>query len=544
MGHSKNDIPFEGGFARISIKKISDKQNATFMLINPATRKPYINQEIIRDLQIRKSQYPMLTPQIDLQIKWLQNRVEKKSKPECKFHIMRSGESKDKAKKRLEEECYLRLRDLARLLFRPIWDARFHNGQVTIGQYAEYMKVYLFASASPDTRRHMLSCLSHIIIPAIGKELLCNISADKTKTFLRKINRKLNASGAKESQRGYVKRTYQAFFEQITQDGYQYASSLAALSKLIDTSKKQNRAITKAFKPSHLDDEQRYRLFSILSKPENLFLLFLIALYYSGLDFCEMAAMRFGDIEELHTVNGYCDCILVDKMVRKLDKRYSTLSATNDSFPIRRFRKVVLYPWAADILHRHVQNLQSQGFTMAQIELMRLSDTKPGCPIFGPTEIENAILPLLPQAGIDSAILPRTDTQGTVTQQKIMLDCHILWEDAQYVAKNYCGASDVMLHAMFGQAWTETDEHAYLDLLSDEYAVARWVYLRRFSPFNYTNSKAPICMQNDDASISFSSPETSIGRYVIHVQNTTNAPQLLKFSADYGIMVNWKEAIS
>ena len=54
MGHSKNDIPFEGGFARIPIKKISDKQNATFMLINPATRKPYINQEIIRDLQIRK----------------------------------------------------------------------------------------------------------------------------------------------------------------------------------------------------------------------------------------------------------------------------------------------------------------------------------------------------------------------------------------------------------------------------------------------------------------------------------------------------------
>ena len=542
MGHSKNDIPFEGGFARIPIKKISDKQNATFMLINPATRKPYINQEIIRDLQIRKRQYPMLTPQIDLQIKWLQNRVEKKTKPECEFHIMRNGESKDKAQRRLEEECYPRLRDLARLLFRPIWDARLHDGQVTIGQYAEYMKDYLFASASPDARRHMLSCLSHIIIPAIGKELLCNISADKTKTFLRKINRKLNASSAKESQRGYVKRTYQSLFEQITQDGYQYASSLAALSELIDTAKKQNRAITKAFKPSHLDDEQRYRLFLILSKSENLFLLFLISLYYCGLDFCEMAAVRFGDIIELHTAKGYCDCILVDKMVRKLGKRYSTLSATNDYFPIRRFRKIVLYPWAADILHRYVQELQNQGFTMAQIELMRLSDAKPGCPIFGPTEIENAILPLLPQAGIDSTILPRTDTQGTVTQQKIMLDCHILWEDAQYVAKKYCGASDVMLHAMFGQSWTETDERSYLDLLSDNYAIARWVYLHRFSPFNYTTSKAPACTQNDNATISFSSPETSIGRYVIHVQNTTNATQLLKFSADYGIMVNWKEA--
>lgn len=544
MGRSKNDFSFEGGNARVVIKPDNDKQNATFMLINPTTRKPYRNRDIINDLQNRKKQYPVLAPQIDLQIKWLQNHIEKKSKPDCEFHIMRNGESKDKAQRRLEEECYPRLRDLARLLFRPIWDARLHNGQVTIGQYAEYMKDYLFASASPDARRHMLSCLSHIIIPAVGNELLCNISADKKKTFLRKINRKLNTCGSKDSQRGYVKRTYQALFEQITQDGYQYASSLAALSELIDTSKKQNRAITKAFKPSHLDDEQRYRFFSILSKPVNLFLLFLISLYYSGLDFCEMAAMRFGDIMELHTAKGYCDCILVDKMVRKLDKRYSTLSATNDSFPIRRFRKVVLYPWAADILHRHVQNLQSQGFTMAQIELMRLSDTKPGCPIFGPTEIENAILPLLPQAGIDSAILPRTSKQGTVTQQRITLDCRTVWEDAQYVAKNYCGASDVMLHAMFGQAWTETDEHAYLDLLSDEYAVARWVYLRRFSPFNYTNSKAPICMQNDDASISFSSPETSIGRYVIHVQNTTNAPQLLKFSADYGIMVNWKEAIS
>ena len=246
---------------------------------------------------------------------------------------MRNGEDNCSAKKRLEEECYPRLRDLARLLFRSQWDSRFHNGQITIGQYAEYMKEYLFASASPYARRHMLSCLNHIIIPAVGNELLCNISADKMKIYLNKINRKLNARGSKDSQRGYAKRTYQALFEQITQDGYQCASSLAALPKLIDTSKKQNREITKAFKPSHLDDEQRFRFFLILSKQVSLFLLLLISLYYSGLDFCEMAAMRFGDIMELHTAKGYCDCILVDKMVRKLDKRYSTLSANNDSFP-------------------------------------------------------------------------------------------------------------------------------------------------------------------------------------------------------------------
>lgn len=133
MGRSKNDFSFEGGTARVVTKPDGDKQNATFMLINPITRKPYRNREIIKDLENRKKQYPVLAPKIDSQIKWLQNRVEKKSKPECEFHIMRSGESKDKAKKRLEEECYPRLRDLARLLFRPIWDARFHNGQVTIG---------------------------------------------------------------------------------------------------------------------------------------------------------------------------------------------------------------------------------------------------------------------------------------------------------------------------------------------------------------------------------------------------------------------------
>ena len=136
MGRSKNDFSFEGGNARVVIKPDNDKQNATFMLINPTTRKPYRNREIINDLQNRKKQYPVLAPQIDLQIKWLQNHIEKKSKPDCEFHIMRNGESKDKAQRRLEEECYPRLRDLARLLFRPIWDARLHNGQVTIGQYA------------------------------------------------------------------------------------------------------------------------------------------------------------------------------------------------------------------------------------------------------------------------------------------------------------------------------------------------------------------------------------------------------------------------
>lgn len=538
MGHSKNDMFFEGGDARIITHPHLGQQDAIFMLINPSTNKPYRKDELIRDLQCRKKQFPTFAPLIDVHLKKL---ISKFGDSKGTFQIMSRGKSEELAIARLKKERIPQLRDIARILFRPTWNFRFQHGQVTISQYAEYMENKLFSNASPDARRHMLACVKHVIVPAIGNSTLVSIPENKEK-FINKINKLLRQKNYGNSQTMYVKRAYKSLFEQIEQDGYHHVGSLAALSNLINIQKKRNNDIIRAFKPNHLDTDQRNRFFSILSQPENLYALFLVSLHYCGLAWNEIAAMRFGDVEELCLSHSFCYCILIDKIVRKLGKRYSTLSLTNDAFPVPHFRKVVLYPWAADIMNSYVQHLQNQGYTLSEIESMRLSDNKPGGAIQGPSEIEALIKPLLRQANINFEPLTRTDTKGNITQQHNPPDSRILWEDAQYVAENFCGANIIMLHAMFGLPWTETDEKSYLDLLSDNYAVARFIYLRRFNPFNPHRNAKPFCKQNSKVSLSCVTPENSIGKYILSVKNVTTSPQILKVTSDYGLHINWKEA--
>lgn len=76
-----------------------------------------------------------------------------------------------------------------------------------------------------------------------------------------------------------------------------------------------------------------------------------------------------------------------------------------------------------------------------------------------------------------------------------------------------------MLHAMFGLVRTETDEEAYLDILSDEYAVARYLRLRR-------------CPSFGDA----------VGnRYIFEAANDTGGPQTVKIISDYAVKAEWRE---
>ena len=459
MGRSKNDIFFEGGYARITTHPHLGQQDAIFQLINPSTKAPYKKDDLIRDLQRRKMQFPEFAPLIDVHLEKLTPRL---SGNKSTFQVMSRGESKKHAIARMKKERIPQLREIARILFRPDWNFKFQHGQVTISQYTQYMDDKLFPNASPDARRHMLACVKHVINPAIGSHTLSSISTYENKeNLIDKINDLLSQKKLCNTQTLYVKRAYKALFEQIEQDGYQHVGSLAALANKIKIQRKKNSDIIRAFKPNHLDADQRNKLFEILSAPENLYALFLVSLHYCGLTWNEIAAIRFGDVEELCLSHSFCYCINVDKIVRKLGKRYSTLSLTNDAFPVPHFRKVVLFPWAADIMNSYVQYLQNQGYTLSEIESMRLSDIRPGGPIQGPSEIEALIKPLLRQANITFNPLPRTDTKGNITQQSGSADSRILWEDAQYVAEKLCGANIVMLHVMFGLPWTETDEEAY-----------------------------------------------------------------------------------
>lgn len=542
MGASKNDSFFEGGKRRLITHPTRGQQDAIFMLINPATRKPYTKGEVLTGLLERKKQNPSLAPIIDVHIQSIRKLIDRPgASAENTFQVTRRGPTKERAKALLMKEHETQLRELARILFRPTWMNNLRHGQITLAQYAEYMGDNLFASASPDAKRHMQAALRHVIIPAVGNVLLCALDATRMKVIIQKINRYLKSKDAQESQRGYTKRAYRDIFSQIEQNGCRLAGSYTALASLIDTTHKRNSALIHAFQPGHLDTQQRTKLFKILSEPDCLYALFLVSLMYSGLDLCEIAALRFGDVQQICLPKSSCYCLTVDKMVRKLDKRYSTLSASNLDFTIQRLRKVVLYPWAADIMNRYVQHLLDQGTPMAKIETMRLSADKPDGAIVGPAEMSEVIIPLLAQAGIDATTIERTDQQGTVKQQTIPLSCRILRADAQYAAEKYCGADDVILHSMFGLPWSETDENAYIDLLSDAYAVARWVHLRRFSPFESVES--PIAyIQSNQTVLSLAAPQNMLGRYTICVQNTTDTQQSVKISSDYGVCTQWKEA--
>ena len=78
-----------------------------------------------------------------------------------------------------------------------------------------------------------------------------------------------------------------------------------------------------------------------------------------------------------------------------------------------------------------------------------------------------------------------------------------------------------MLHAMFGLVRTETDEEAYLDILSDEYAVARYLRLRRCPSFENIVGK--------------------VNRHIFEVKNDTGGPQTVKIISDYAVKAEWRE---
>ena len=101
----------------------------------------------------------------------------------------------------------------------------------------------------------------------------------------------------------------------------------------------------------------------------------------------------------------------------------------------------------------------------------------------------------------------------------------------RYLSKQ-CGADDVMQHAMFGDAWSDTDEAAYLDLLGDQYALARWQRLRRWSPFAST-------LLPDAGEDHLPGYTHAPAHHILQVDNTTDHPITLTLSAPYGLNVYW-----
>lgn len=135
------------------------------------------------------------------------------------------------------------------------------------------------------------------------------------------------------------------------------------------------------------------------------------------------------------------------------------------------------------------------------------------------------------QAGIPAATPTRTDKKGHAYRQTVKEDIALLQRDARYLAIQ-CGADEVMLHTMFGDTWTDTDEKAYLDLLGDRYAVARWQRLRRWSPL------APASLP-DTCKGHLTGYTHAPARHILQVINSTGHPVTLTLRAPYALSAYW-----
>lgn len=532
MSHSHNDFPIAGYWGRKKPHPKVGKVDVHYMLINPATKKPYTYIQILEDLVQRKKHYPGLAPLLQPWINKFSHKTP--TKPNTIFSLCCGGSTAELAETRFRKRRWTELESLAKLLFRPLYERNLKYGDVTVSDFVDYQAELLYAGDTPDTRVRLLGCLKNYILPEIGKVKLNALDGDRQNKSLKAIKRKLQNTSdfAGKSTCGYVKRAYLGLIRAIESSGWKGCFAGLHLADMLNHSSRQNHSIINSCRIDHLDDAQRAGLFQLLFAPERLYDLFWISLLYSGMDPSDIAGQTYGDIEELTLQDGSC-CytILISRRVRKLNDRYSTLQATNENFPIQRLRRAVLAPWVGDVLQHRLAQLHNLGFSDEQIREMRLTAEKPGSAIVGPEELAKRLQQLLQQAGIPNVSPIRTDKKGRAYRQTVTEDIKLLIRDARYLSKQ-CGADDVMQHAMFGDSWSDTDEAAYLDLLGDQYALARWQRLRRWSPFAST-------LLPDAGEDHLPGYTHAPAHHILQVDNTTDHPITLTLSAPYGLNVYW-----
>ncbi len=163
MSKSKNDLQFQGGTARVTVRKTMGKLEVKLMLIDLQHNRPYTYSSLMNDLINRKEMYPALARIVDKQSDALRSKADKT--PNSKFcrirtlhvptptnteqdHVSKESvcdESIESAKK----ELLAQVKDLACLLYRPQWEINVKSGNITIQQYVDYMDDAIFANVPP-----------------------------------------------------------------------------------------------------------------------------------------------------------------------------------------------------------------------------------------------------------------------------------------------------------------------------------------------------------------------------------------------------------
>lgn len=533
MCKSKNDFPIAGYWGRLNQHSHCGQYDAMYKLINPDTTRPYTNTEVVDGLQQCKSAYPQLENAVDLWLKKVLPKAEQH--PHAAFIISQRGKDSDDAKKLLERYHYKELESLAMLLFRSLYKNALQLGKVDVNSFVLYAEDILYADKSAKERKRLLGVLKNHILPVAGKALLNSLDDNGQQNVIKDMNKELSDGNAGDTLVGRVRNAYKGLLIAIESSGWKGCPVKQSILNRIGEVDKRNPRLPDSARPAHLDTHQRAALFKLLRQPQHLQDLFLVGLIYSGMAAEEITAAQFKEFRILKVGQEHCYTLLVTRRVVCKGGSRKVAAATEDAFPIQNFRQVVLYPWAGKILLAWVEQLRKQGFSDKKIrEMFLFTGTSGKDKATDLRELKDRIRGLMKQAGIPDSHVIRTDKHGVASMKRLPADIDLLYRDAKHILEEL-GANRPMIHATLGKSWTETDENSYLDLLSVRYSAARYLRMRRFSPF-----PAVLVPQGEEYCLrGFSNRPTW---HQLHISNPTNHTITLTLSADYGILASWYDS--
>ena len=537
MAKPKNVVPFYGGKACIRYHKARDgKIEAIFGLVDPSTGHLYTKERIKKALEELATEQRHLRDAGDEEIKRL--CVDEGKDLTGIYYRSCRGETKEKADKTLEDTIYREEKKLARLIFRQKVREDTKSGEITLAQFYAHLGSKNVFPGVPDSALSGLDTgMRRSILPIFGDTPIRELTLDRQEELAKALRKKLKTERASKSKVSYCSRALKKVFETIKQYDGVLQGDPKYLVKVLQGIGNRDNALLESLHAKRFDRNTRTRIIRyMIDHTEYHAILYWVALLYAGFRPSEIACATFGEIKRVTFGGGCCYTYQVRRYMRKSSKKYGSISVQNDDFSFVFFRTLVLPPWVGAVLEAYVSALQRIGFTMQEIGTMRLSTALSGS-VKNPEELESSInsglKAVVKALKISTDIIYYTDDEGNVTSRRYYPDTAFLKGDAYHVAERLCGMDLPALHATFGGAKTETDETAYLALHSDEYAIARYLIWRRYSPLEGRQS-----MQLRNTCIMCS--EDLQGERTIKVVNRGEHEVLFELKSNFAIHAQWR----
>ena len=484
MSRNNNQFSFAGGTANIRYHKVPHgKVEAILTFVNSAEGHFFTWGEILDQLSRLQQNHPNLQWRIQAQLDRLNANL-----PENMDRIYQRscrGASREEAEKKARRELLPREEELAKLLFRAEWEASIRNGDMTLNRFYQHLGPEgILSGVTERTAKNLDSGLRNSILPLFGEVCIDRLSPALQTEYLKKLSRQLKKEKASSSKINYCVRAYKMLIHAVNQYGGGIPGDPEQAAILLRGIRTRNPQLLSSLRPDHLDVQERTAAFALWdARPEFGAELFWIGLLYAGFRIPEMAEATFGELKKIEFVGGYCYTCLVSRYMRKHEIKHTAISVRSNDFDFRYFRVLVLPPWVAHLLEQYIDLLYGAGYSNHALREMPLTTLPSGARLY-PQDVEKRINEAIRKACLPDYQLYVTDADDRIVSRRYPVDAAILRQDAKYVAQQYCGMDLPALHATFGMGKTETDEASYLALYSDEYAVARYLMLRRFSPFD------------------------------------------------------------